>query len=140
MGVRLLIVVALMALTLYGIAMLVRRATRAKGEIPYRRMPVRYMAAWFVLNLLLIGYQHFSYYGSAAALSVGMIVEVITAALVVLAALAGIVSWRPLQARQPAPIAPAAAFLGRVLPRREHLRRRPLRNGYAPQPLGDYFH
>jgi hypothetical protein len=89
---RLLIVVAVMALILYGIALVVRRATRVKGEIPYRRMPVRYMAAWFVLNLLLIGYQHFSYYGSAA-LSVGMIVEVIAAALVG-AALWGWIFWR----------------------------------------------
>jgi Na+-driven multidrug efflux pump len=77
---KLLLAVAMLALLFYGLALLVRRVTRAKGEVRYRPMPVRYLATWIVLSLLGLGYQHFSEYGSAA-LSMGMIAEVITTAL-----------------------------------------------------------
>jgi NADH:ubiquinone oxidoreductase subunit 6 (subunit J) len=65
------------------------------------------LAVLAVLAILLIpGPWHPTEPGTGAGFG-EYAVSVITAALVVLAALAGIVSWRPPQARQPAPIAPA---------------------------------
>jgi membrane-bound acyltransferase YfiQ involved in biofilm formation len=89
---KLFLAVAVLVLFLYGIAIVVRRAIAAKGEIPYRRMPARYVATWFVLALFGIGYQHYMSYGSAA-LSGEMIIEVITAALFA-AAFWGWIFWR----------------------------------------------
>jgi NADH:ubiquinone oxidoreductase subunit 6 (subunit J) len=87
------------------------RSAGNRGRSPFSQLLIPGAAAaaagLVVLAILLIpGPWHPTEPGTGTGFG-EYVVSVITAALVVLAALAGIVSWRPLQARQPAPIAPA---------------------------------